>query len=136
MLLAKFPYLNSVMQFKHCKYNGVCYSCGLYVIDGFQYGLPTFCKIEAIVEQHGEVYFLSVSQYSHYVEAFHSYEVEDSGVYHIHAIRDLVDYYPLPGYNMHNQLSIPSSAVVEHKTLVTLKHFVSSQVFTGRPTPA
>jgi hypothetical protein len=113
LLRSHFPGMDSVLLMTGCKFRGIEYRAGLYVIDGFACGLPTFCKIHAVVAHGNTICLLCVSQETSYNEHLHSYEVVDSSVCHVHQFSDLKDYYPLPGYN------------VKSKTYVTLKHFVS-----------
>jgi len=108
-----FPETDYLLWMTKCIYHGVEYRADLCVIDGFRSGLPTFCRICAIVASGSKILLLGISQASFYNEHLHSYEVEDTDICHVHPFNELKDYYPLPMYT------------VMSKTFVTLKHFVS-----------
>ena len=113
-LLQNFlPETKTALSVTNCIYHGIEYRTDLCVIDGFDGGLPTFCRIYAIAASGPKVVLLGISQASFYNEHMHSYEVEDTDIYHVHPISELKDYYPLPMY------------VVQSKKFVTLKHYVS-----------
>ena len=112
-LQSSFPGTDTILWIKNCRYNGIEYHSDLCIIDGFSGGLPTFCRIFAIAAHGAKALLLCVSQESFYNEHMHSYEVHDTGVYHVHSFAELKDYYPLPRY------------VIKSDNYVTLKHYVS-----------
>ena len=113
LLQTAFPDSETVLWITKCIYHGIEYRTDLCVVDGFNGGLPTFCRIYAIAASGSKVLLLGISQASFYNEHMHSYEVENTDICHAHPFSELKDYYPLPIYT------------VKSKTFVTLKHFVS-----------
>ena len=114
---------------QHATVNGTEYACGLYVVDGFRWGLPQFCKKKCVVGFGEDLLLLCVHQNCNYTEHLRSYIVEDTCEYHVHSVSEIANYYPLPGYVVKSEnsklIESCSASFHEWQTLVTMKHYVS-----------